>query len=136
MAMYEVKTEGRKRRKSRKGGKLRAAGRTAGRVALAPFRLAKAIIMRPRMVMAAGLVGGVLYVGTPHVGWDYQCNHPTRGGQPCMSVSYCAYYGFQGRRVVFPDYGEPCRLIGFVPVDWEKLGTDIRELVMSYVREL
>lgn len=129
MAMYEVKVSGGGKPPRKNGGLVR-------RVLLAPFKAARWMLVRPRLVLAAGAVGGVMYFGTPHVGWDYQCNHPTRGGQPCTSVSYCAYYGFQGRRVTFPGYGEPCRLIGFVPVDWEKLGTDIRELVMSYVREL
>lgn len=47
-----------------------------------------------------------------------ECRHPFRPGEPCRSVAYCAYYGIQGRRVVFPDYGESCKLVVFLPIGW------------------
>lgn len=78
-------------------------------------------LLRPRRVVFAGIAGFVLIVGTPHVGWDYECRHPIRPGQPCRSVQYCAYYGVQGRRVEFPSYGERCQLVTFLPVDWAQV---------------
>jgi len=84
-------------------------------------RLVRALLVRPRAMVLAGLAGFVLFVGTPHVGWDYGCRHPIRLGQTCRSLSYCAYYGIQGRPVVFPEYGETCGLIKFLRIDWRRL---------------
>ncbi|MHA3976481.1 hypothetical protein ACW9UR_02240 [Halovulum sp. GXIMD14794] len=47
----------------------------------------KAVLLRPRMILVSGIAGLVLFVGTPHVGWDYQCRHATRGIGTCSSVS-------------------------------------------------
>ena len=79
------------------------------------------LLLRPRLLVAAGFAGFVLFVGTPHVGWDYECRNPMRSGEPCRSVVYCAYYGIQGRRVEFPEYGESCKLVTFLPVDWRRI---------------
>jgi hypothetical protein len=95
-------------------------GRLARTLRLAG-RLARALLTRPRAMLLTGLAAFVLFVGTPHVGWDYGCRHPIRLGQTCRSVSYCAYYGFQGRRIVFPRDGESCQLIKFLPIDWRQL---------------
>lgn len=84
-------------------------------------RLARALLKRPRILTLSGLVAFVLFVGTPHVGWDYQCRHPMRPGQPCRSVDYCAYYGVQGRRIVFPENGETCRIVTFLRIDWLRI---------------
>lgn len=84
-------------------------------------RLLRALLMRPRVVTFIGAAAFLLIVGTPHVGWDYECNHPMRPGHPCQSASYCAYYGIQGRRVVFPDDGESCNVVMFLPPDWKRL---------------
>lgn len=81
----------------------------------------KAVLIRPRMIVLTGIAGFLLFVGTPHVGWDYQCRHPMRGFGSCTSVSWCAYYGLQGRRVVRPDHGARCQLVTFLPMDWNKL---------------
>ncbi|MCC5987229.1 MAG: hypothetical protein JJT95_06055 [Pararhodobacter sp.] len=81
----------------------------------------KAVLLRPRMVVLAGAAGFILFIGTPHVGWDYQCRHPVRGFGTCNSVSWCAYYGIQGRRIERPDYATRCKLVTFLPVDWNKL---------------
>ena len=81
----------------------------------------KVILLRPRLLMLAGLAGFILLVGTPHAGWDYECRHPIRPGQPCRSVSYCAYYGIQGRRVEFPEYGQSCQLVTLLPPDWDRI---------------
>ena len=80
---------------------------------------------RPRLLILIGFLGFIGYVGTPHIGWDYQCRHATPGGAPCHSASWCEYYGFQGRRVDYPPYGETCKLVKFLPVDWELLGEDL-----------
>jgi hypothetical protein len=85
------------------------------------LRLARAMFMRPRALAFAGAAAFVLFVGTPHVGWDYACTHRPRPGQPCRSVDYCAYYGIQGRRVVFPASGETCQLITVLPLDWQRI---------------
>lgn len=91
------------------------------RLLIVAGRFARAALMRPRALMLSGLAAFVLIVGTPHVGWDYECRHPMRPGQPCRSVDYCAYYGFQGRRVVFPKYGESCQIIKFLPIDFRRI---------------
>ncbi|MGJ0454223.1 MAG: hypothetical protein ACR65T_13505 [Methylocystis sp.] len=83
--------------------------------------IARGIFLRPRLMALAGLAAFVVFVGTPHVGWDYECKHPMRGLGSCRSVAWCAYYGFQGRRIVIPENGQSCQLVGFVPVDWTKL---------------
>lgn len=82
---------------------------------------ADAVLLRPRAAMLVGLAAFLLFIGTPHVGWDYQCGHATRGFGACRSASWCAYYGIQGRRVERPSYGETCKLITFLPPDWNKL---------------
>lgn len=82
---------------------------------------AKAVLMRPRLVICAGLAGFVLFAGTPHVGWDYECRHPKRHGEPCRSYFSCGYYGVQGRRMVFPEYGETCSLVKMLSLDWQSI---------------
>lgn len=84
-------------------------------------RVVRALLMRSRLLAATGAAAFLLIVGTPHAGWDYECRAPMRPGQPCRNVSYCAYYGIQGRRVVFPEYGESCQFVTFLPLDWAKL---------------
>lgn len=81
----------------------------------------KGILLRPGMIVLAGAAGFVLFVGTPHVGWDYQCRHSTRGFGSCTSVAWCAYYGIQGRRVERPEDGGRCHLVTFLPINWNKL---------------
>lgn len=83
--------------------------------------LVRAMLMHPRILVFSGTVAFALFIGTPHAGWDYACRVPMTPGKPCRSVSYCAYYGIQGRRVVFPEDGESCQLITFLPPDWAKL---------------
>lgn len=91
--------------------------RMLGRVS----RVLCALLMRPRALVFGGAVVFLLAVGTPHVGWDYECRYPMRPGQPCRSASYCGYYGVQGRRVVFPADDEGCRLITFLRIDWSRI---------------
>ena len=81
----------------------------------------KSVLLRPRMIVVSAVAGFVLLVGTPHAGWDYQCRHATRGVGSCTSASWCAYYGVQGRRVERPGYGERCKLVTVLPLDWNKL---------------
>ena len=109
MHEFEVEVVGAKRPRKPTGRLMRTL-RFAG-------RLVWALLKRPRAMMFAGMAAFVLFVGTPHVGWDYECRHPIRAGQTCRSVSYCAYYGFQGRRVAFPEYGETCHIVNFLPID-------------------
>lgn len=95
-----------------------------GAFTLALMRVARgvrALLMRPRILTLTGAAAFVMAVGTPHVGWDYECRYPMRPGQPCGSVSYCAYYGIQGRRVVFPDDGETCQVVTFLRIDWRRI---------------
>lgn len=82
---------------------------------------ADVVLLRPRAAMLVGLTAFVLFIGTPHVGWDYGCSHATRGFGACRSASWCAYYGIQGRRVERPGSGETCKLVTFLPLDWGKL---------------
>jgi hypothetical protein len=49
---------------------------------------------------------------------DYECRHPMSGPR---SVEYCAYYGIQGRRVVYSENGESCSVITFLRIDWPQL---------------
>jgi len=79
------------------------------------------MLLRPRLVLAGGVILLFLVVGTPHFGWDYVCRHPMRGGQPCRAIEYCAYYGMQGRRLDFPEPGEQCHFVRLMPVQWGKL---------------
>lgn len=95
------------------------------RLIVALVLITRAILVRPRLMIVAALIGVVVFVGTPHIGWDYQCRHATPGGAPCTSASWCAYYGFQGRRVESPPLGEACALVKFLPVDWDTLGGDL-----------
>ena len=88
-----------------------------GRTLKIAGRWLRALLMRPRILVLTGAAVFVMVVGTPHVGWDYECRHPMRSGQPCRSVDYCAYYGIQGRRVVFPENGENCQLVTFLRID-------------------
>lgn len=80
-----------------------------------------AVLLRPWAIALAALAGVVLFVGTPHVGWEYQCSHATRGFGTCRSVSWCAYYGIQGRRQERPEYGHSCKLVTVLPLDWGKV---------------
>ena len=91
------------------------------RTTLPVSRWVRAAMMRPRLLSLAGVAAFLVFVGTPHAGWDYECRHHKSHGQPCHSVSYCAYYGVQGRRVVFPSAREQCQMISFLPLDWRKL---------------
>lgn len=84
-------------------------------------RTVKAVLMRPRLLTGAGLIGFTIFGGTPHLGWDYQCNHPMRTPGTCVSYDWCAYYGIQGRQIVFPDNGESCAVIKVLPIDWAEL---------------
>ena len=118
MSDIEVRVEGRKKRKSRRG--IPGAGLVRGFWCVLRF-----FLVRPRLLILIGFLGFIGHVGTPHIGWDYQCRHATPGGAPCRSASWCEYYGFQGRRVDHPPQGETCKLVKFLPVDWELLGEDL-----------
>lgn len=113
MDEFEIEVIGVKASRQTDGRLKRAVGK-AGQVV-------RAFLMRPRLVVLTGVVTFALFVGTPHAGWDYECRHPMRSGQPCRSVVYCAYYGIQGRRIEVPDDGESCKPITFLPPQWGKL---------------
>jgi hypothetical protein len=81
----------------------------------------KALAMRPTVVALGAAVLFVLLIGTPHVGWDYQCRHRVTPGDGCQDDVYCAYYGIQGRREVFPKGRESCHLVTLLPIDWGAL---------------
>ena len=81
----------------------------------------RAVLLRPRLVMAGAFAGFILFVGTPHIGWDYQCRHAMHGIGTCRSASWCAYYGVQGRRIDKPANGETCDLVKFIRIDWARL---------------
>jgi len=66
--------------------------------------------------LAIALVVAAAIFGTPHVGWDYECRHERRGGEPCKVCGWCEYYGLQGKRIL---RGDECgKLIRLLPVDW------------------
>lgn len=113
MSDYDVRVVRGPKTTKRPGRLRRAAGTT--------WQLSLMILLRPRLLVLSGLAVFVLFVGTPHVGWDYECRHPFSPTYPCRSVSYCAYYGIQGRRVEFPDYGETCKLVTLIPPDWGRI---------------
>ncbi|MDJ1008636.1 MAG: hypothetical protein QNJ13_12520 [Paracoccaceae bacterium] len=79
------------------------------------------LLMRPRRMIVIGMAGYLLIVGTPHVGWDYECRHPMRGPATCQSVAWCAYYGVQGRRIAVPRDGVQCSLVKVLPLDFAQL---------------
>ena len=113
MRKFEVKVLGVKPPK-KPDGKLRWLIKRGG-------KLLQAMLKRPRVLIAAGLTGVVLLLGTPHVGGAYECNHPMRGPGTCRSVAWCAYFGIQGRRTEIPATGDSCKLITLLPVQWDKL---------------
>lgn len=113
MSKFEVKIVGGKPPKRPEGAFKRLRRRIGGAIT--------AVLLRPGIVILAGMSGFMVMVGTPHVGWDYQCRHAMRGFGTCESVSWCAYYGIQGRRVVRPEIGTRCQLVTFLPPDWNKL---------------
>ncbi|UWQ25387.1 hypothetical protein K3553_02660 [Leisingera aquaemixtae] len=113
MNKIKVKVLGAKPLKRRDGPLKRLRGMLGGAL--------KALLLRPALVTLAGASGFVVFIGTPHVGWEYQCRHPMRGYGSCNSVAWCAYYGIQGRRTEIPGYGERCQLVTFLPLDWNKL---------------
>ncbi|MFW8634319.1 hypothetical protein [Cribrihabitans pelagius] len=84
----------------------------------------RAVLLRPRRLVLAGMAGFVLIAGTPHIGWDYQCRHPMRGPGSCSAVGWCAYYGIQGRRIAVPSHGSQCSPIKLLPLDWNGTGGD------------
>ncbi len=84
-------------------------------------RAVRALPLGAAAVILAGVTGFVSSIGTPHVGWDYQCSHPMRGIGTCRSASWCSYYGIQGRRIVTPGYSERCKIVALVPLDWNKI---------------
>jgi hypothetical protein len=89
---------------------------------LRPVRTAlRAALLRPRFLRLCLVGGFLLLIGTPHVGWDYECRHGMRGPGTCRAVHWCAYYGIQGRRIEFPDDGQSCKLVTFIPLDFQKL---------------
>ncbi len=112
MNEFDVKVVG--ARRNRQSSKARA------RLLSGVGRRLRALLMRPRLLGFLGVCGFVLLVGTPHSGWEYQCNHPMHGPGTCRSVSWCAYYGIQGRRVEFPEPGESCKLVTLLPIDWQR----------------
>lgn len=113
MSKFEVKVVGAKPPKRPEGAFKRLRRRIGGAI--------KSVLLRPGIIVLAGLSGFVVFVGTPHVGWEYQCRHATRGFGSCTSVAWCAYYGVQGRRVVRPEYAERCQIVTFLPLDFNKL---------------
>lgn len=109
MSDFEVKVIGEKKRK-KKVGPPRGVVQRAGAVV-------RGVLMRPRMLALAGAAGVVLVVGTPHVGWEYECSHPMRGPGSCRYVSWCAYYGVQGRRIVMPENNQQCSVVTMLPLN-------------------
>lgn len=110
MAEYDVEViRKHPRRKTRQAGQRRLA------------RMGRAFFLRPRLVLLLGVGAFLAVIGTPHLGWDYECRHPLRGGQPCESARWCAYYGVQGRRIVYPEGDQPCSVITLLPPDWARL---------------
>lgn len=113
MSKFDVEIVGRRRKPNSRGTLLRLFGLLG--------RVVRGLLMRPRLLFVSAVIGFVLLVGTPHVAGEYACRDPFRTGQLCRSVLYCAYYGVQGRRVEFPPYGENCKLVTFLPIDWQRV---------------
>ena len=118
MSKFEVKVIGGKPPKPPEGWLKRLRRRIGGAV--------RAVLRRPGIIIVAGAASFIGLIGTPHVGWEYQCRHATRGFGTCQSVAWCAYYGVQGRRVERPEYGARCQLVTFLPLDLNKLIEGVR----------
>ncbi|MDF2365630.1 hypothetical protein [Sneathiella sp.] len=113
MKNYDVEVVGAKGNKQKKNAVRQSAGRLRNGL--------RFLLKRPFLLGMVFLAGCALFYGTPHIGWDYQCHHPMRPGQSCRSVFYCAYYGIQGRREVFPASGDNCRAVTFLTPDWSEI---------------
>jgi hypothetical protein len=114
MSKIEVKIE-------RKGKRRRKPQRRPGLLFAQAKAALHAVLMRPRLLTAGTLIGGVLCFGTPHIAWDYQCAHRMHGIGTCEAARWCAYYGVQGRRIDRPAAGEMCTLFKLMTIDWKKL---------------
>lgn len=112
MSEFEVEVVETRRKKPE--GLMRRGVRRVGRAV-------RAVLIRPRLVVLSGVAVFLLTVGTPHVGFEYECGHPVRGPGTCRNVLWCAYYGVQGRRVEFPRDGESCSFVTLLPLDLNKL---------------
>lgn len=111
MAEFEVKVVGAKRRrKPRRGGPTKPVRAVGG--------LFYGVLMRPGLLILAGLAGVLLVFGTPHVAGDYRCGHPKPYGAPCREMISCTYHGLQGRREFFPENGRTCSFVKLMPLDW------------------
>lgn len=99
----------RKGRKRPKGNGQSAAARLG--------TLALRAVIHPVSIAVGVLTFAGLSFGTPHVAWEYGCAHPRHSAwSECRQVSWCAYYGFQGRRTATPDAGERCDIIRLMPI--------------------
>ncbi len=111
MAEFEVKVvSARRGRKRRRGGQAKPVRAVGG--------FFSGIVMRPGLLILAGLASVPFVFGTPHVAGDYRCAHPKRYGAPCRETISCTYHGVQGPRVVFPENGRTCSFVKFMPLDW------------------
>lgn len=76
------------------------------------------LLHRPYLLILGGLLAFVLIVGTPHIGWQYECRMRNKDGT-CRYYGLCDYYGIQGKRVLL---GEECGgLVKFLPINWRGL---------------
>lgn len=83
---------------------------------LLPYLATVLRMMRRRAVIFVVAIGAsVAAFGTPHVAWDYVCRHAKMYNPRCQAYEYCAYYGVYGRRVVYPEPGERCLVVKFLP---------------------
>ncbi|MFP7673499.1 hypothetical protein ACG74X_09090 [Marivita sp. S0852] len=107
MTNRKIEVVGQNRRRKKAGGSV---GGAMGKFALR-------LIMHPASIGVGVLTLAGFAFGTPHVAWEYGCAHPRHSAwSECRQISWCAYYGFQGRRTDRPDVGERCDLIRLMPI--------------------
>ncbi len=63
----------------------------------------------------------MLFVGTPHAGWDYECRLPMRSGRAVPGSFLLRILRHSGTAGVFPEDGETCGLVTVLPIDWDRI---------------
>jgi hypothetical protein len=72
------------------------------------------------LILGALVAAGAIF-GTPYTRYNCACRDYgwNRSCDSCRSLVYCKYFGVQGWRAVYPEYGEACGWFKMLPFDWK-----------------